>query len=124
MQIRRGPARVLHHPRRQGGRDRHHPEPQGGPPQAARRRPENHHASTPPGTGEVTAGGHHQRDGNVEILNPDHYIATLSAKATLQDGDGGQDGQGLRARPKRNKDPSSPSRHDPDRRHLLARSRR
>ena len=78
---------VLHEfstaPGRHRGRHRHHPQPQGGAAQAARRRSER--TVAPAGTkgrrrstaGDIDAGS------DVEILNPDHHIATLSNDGKL-----------------------------------------
>ena len=82
-QDRRRAARVLHHPRRQGGCDR----------DRAERQEPHYHVCTmptaprpsilrPSGPCEVTAGDI-KGDSEVEVLNPDLHIATLDAGATL-----------------------------------------
>jgi len=74
-----GAPRVLDAPRRPRGRRRHHPEPEGSPREAAGRHA-RHARIEAKGEGEIRA-GNIKAGPNVEILNPNQHIATLSKEA-------------------------------------------
>jgi len=100
----RGPGRgrsprVLADPGSDGGYDRPHPQPEAGAAQDARRSPED--APAPDFGARGGEGEAHHADPDVDILDPEAYIATLGAGSTLARRDPGEAGPRLRSPPTR-----------------------
>ena len=119
LRIERRPARVLHHPRGDGGRQRHRAESEGGAAAPALRQRRRLCACARRGEGLITAADLAADDSSVEILNPDHKIATLSSEADVEMEVTVGLGKGY-VPAEKNKTADMPIGDDPDRLRLLA----
>jgi DNA-directed RNA polymerase subunit alpha len=110
--LRRGPARVHHAARGEGGRHRHHPEPEGPAGPGAHRRAGDP-APRQAGPGDATAADL-QTTADVEVLNPDLHIASSTPRAAWPS-TSPSSGAGATSRPTRTsaRTPSGSSRSTP-----------